>query len=365
MDWKWFTNKVIEVLCNLAFITTVVIYAYEYSKSLTSTVSEVKEDLQMKWPSLTFCTSQGYKKQGFHYQESEYIKNTFRLEDIFTNETLEKLRNETRYKVTEIRSITNGRCYTVQGMKTAKVLKLDDSVFTIKRNQDLILIVHQEETQFFLIHFIFPLKVRILNLPLTQLWDKGNAAADLHLEKEEMALLPKRGKCKVYSDQDQTFEDCLRNVMIGTLKDWNIQCLPATYQSLQIGNQHFENCDAQDVDVAYGIHQKCTHLMGKVLTNTSLYGCLKPCNYESYNANMNFFHKFFFASTSLNQPGDYFYLFVYFDTLDVKKVQEVVVFGAMDFLSSIGGTLGLLLGYSACSIVVSVFNMAYNAFFQN
>ena len=201
MDWKWFTNKVVEVLCNLAFIGTVVVYTIDYSKKLTTAVSEVEEDLQMSWPSLTFCTNQGYKKQGFHYKESEYLENTFALEDIFATVTLEKLADKTRYKVSEIRSDTNGRCYTVQDLTTAKLLNWDDSTYLLKRNHDLVVIVQYPGDEFFITRFIFPLPPIILDLQVKAQGDLYSA--DLHLDKEEINLLSKKGQCRIYKDQDQ------------------------------------------------------------------------------------------------------------------------------------------------------------------
>ena len=367
MDWKWFTNKVIEVLCNLAFIGTVVVYTIDYSKKLTTAVSEVEEDLQMSWPSLTFCTNQGYKKQGFHYKESEYLENTFALEDIFATVTLEKLADKTRYKVSEIRSDTNGRCYTVQDLTTAKLLNWDDSTYLLKRNHDLVVIVQYPGDEFFITRFIFPLPPIILDLQVKSLCDLRSA--DLHLDKEEINLLFKNGQCRIYKDQDQTdqtYNDCLKDKIIQNLKDEKIQCLSALGQSLQPKIRHFESCDDKDFDVAQEAHEKRVKIMGKVFANSSAYGCAKPCQFVSYKANMNFFHKYsnLFVNKS-DESEDLFRLYAYFDTLNVKKVQEVLVFGEMDLLSSIGGTLGLLLGYSACSILNWLFNMVYDALFSH
>ena len=360
MDWKWLTNKVIEVLCNVAFIATVVVYTIDYSKKLTTTVSEVEEDLEMTWPSLTFCTNQGYKKQGFHYKEAEYLENTFALEDIFANKTLEILKDKTRYKVSEIRSDTNGRCFTVQDLSKAKTLNLDDKSFFLKRNHDLVVIVHYPGDEFFVTRFIFPLPPVILDLQVKTSVDLYSA--DLHLEKEEINLLSKNGQCRIYQDQDQTYNDCLKDKIIGHLKDEKIPCLTALGQSLQPQTRYFENCDDKDFNVAKEVLEKRQDIMNKILANTSAYGCAKPCQFVSYNANMNFFHKF--SNLFCNKSEDLFELFAYFDTLNVKKVQEVLVFGEMELLSSIGGTLGLLLGYSACSILNWLFNMVYGALCQ-
>ena len=367
MDWKWFTNKVVEVLCNLAFIGTVVVYTIDYSKKLTTAVSEVEEDLQMSWPSLTFCTNQGYKKQGFHYKESEYLENTFALEDIFATATLDKLADKTRYKVSEIRSDTNGRCYTVQDLTTAKLLNWDDSTYLLKRNHDLVVIVQYPGDEFFITRFIFPLPPIILDLQVKAQGDLRSA--DLHLDKEEINLLFKNGQCMIYKDQDQkdqTYNDCLRDKIIQNLKYEKIQCLSALGQSLQPKIRHFESCDDKDFDVAQEAQEKRAKIMGKVFANSSAYGCAKPCQFVSYKANMNFFHKYsnLFVNKS-DESEDLFRLYAYFDTLNVKKVQEVLVFGEMDLLSSIGGTLGLLLGYSACSILNWIFNMVYDALFSH
>ena len=132
VECKWIVLKLVEILCNVAFIATVVLFAYQYSEKLTTTLTKVEERPNLKWPSLTFCTKQGYKKQGFHYIESDYLANTFEKEEIFADDTLKQLENTSKYMFYEIRSHTHGRCYTIQQLNSAKVLNWNDSKFYLK-----------------------------------------------------------------------------------------------------------------------------------------------------------------------------------------------------------------------------------------
>ena len=73
--------------------------------------------------------------------------------------------------------------------------------------------------------------------------------------------------------------------------------------------------------------------------------CPKPCNEESYNPRLQTFSE---------SPKIYVNLYPYYSTTNVKKTKEFFVYDAMTILSSLGGTLGLLLGYSILSMMLTL-----------
>ena len=77
---------------------------------ITFSDDEITEKLL---PSFTFCSWPVYRKKGIHYQEKDFLKNTFTLEDIFHSWSLPNLMNSTAYKITEVQSLLYVRCYTV------------------------------------------------------------------------------------------------------------------------------------------------------------------------------------------------------------------------------------------------------------
>ena len=354
VECKWIILKLVESLCNVAFIATVVIFVKQYSDKLTSTLTEVEERHDLKWPTLTFCTKQGFKTRGFHYLESDYLANTFDKTEIFTETTLTKLENTTKYNFHEIRSHTNGRCYSVHQLNSARVLNWDDSTFHLKRDNDLVLLVSYPGDEFFALRFIFPVPVDILDLPIKS--QKENKIADLHLDLEEISFMPKNGRCIKYPKDGQTYQNCIRDKLI-KFKRANYSCLTAYDQMLNKDeNNYFETCD-NDAKSAKENFLQTTRSAGDIFANSTKFGCPKTCDITTYNSHLTFYHQ----NTEIPFGGDQdfsdtFTLFVYYDTADVKKFQEHLVFDEMALLSAIGGTLGLLLGYSVLSIITSFIN---------
>ena len=356
---KWIILKLVEISCNVAFIATVVIFAYQYSEKLTTTLTEVEERQNLIWPSLTFCVTQGYKNPGFHYKEPDFLANTFSKEDIFAQKTLEKLENTSRYRVIEVRSHTHGRCYSVHQLNSAKVLSWDDSTFYLKRDNDLVLLVSYPGDEFFTLRFIFPVPADILDLPIKS--QTQMKFADLHLDLEEILFLSKNRRCHHYSGMFQTYESCIRSKII-EFKRTNYSCLTAYDKTLPKDKSEFIDCDNETEQDAKNNHLHTSQVSGIIFANSSGYGCPKSCKIVAFNANINFFHKY--TNPIKYQDMDTFTLMMYYDTSDVKKYSEHLVFDEMALLSAIGGTLGLLLGYSVLSIMTSIINQCHE-FFQN
>ena len=58
---------------------------------------------------------------GYHYAEEDFVKNTFKLSDIFGPNSLEEFKNET-VKVQEVRSEQYGLCFSIKS-NTSQTLK--------------------------------------------------------------------------------------------------------------------------------------------------------------------------------------------------------------------------------------------------
>ena len=92
-----------------------------------------------------------------------------------------------------------------------------------------------------------------------------------------------------------------------------------------------------------------------VVTNSGSFGCPLPCGLTEYRAKINYFDKFdeFVTDTTLR-------LYVYYDTRTVEIQNEVLVYNMAQFLSAIGGTLGLYLGFSCLSLLLAAANYSSN-----
>ena len=55
----------------------------------------------------------GYKTKGFYFSNSSFAANTYGLSDIFTDDTVIFLNNQSFNYLKEIRSLFFGRCFTI------------------------------------------------------------------------------------------------------------------------------------------------------------------------------------------------------------------------------------------------------------
>ena len=63
---------------------------------------------------MTFCPWPGFKKPGFYFSVKLLDENTYALADIFENDTLDELRDETMFEIREIKNYIIGRCFMIR-----------------------------------------------------------------------------------------------------------------------------------------------------------------------------------------------------------------------------------------------------------
>ena len=80
--------------------------------------------------------------------------------------------------------------------------------------------------------------------------------------------------------------------------------------------------------------------------NSSGYGCPLSCLSISFDMRVNYFSEALDFEDGLK-------MYPYYDSSAVEKQSEVLVYDIPKFLSAIGGTLGLYLGFSCLSILWS------------
>ena len=86
------------------------------------------------------------------------------------------------------------------------------------------------------------------------------------------------------------------------------------------------------------------------------YGCPLPCQQNSYNLKLNYFHKNSWIDTD-GKSGiipDSFSLAVAYNTLIVEERVESLVYDVGSFLAAAGGNLGLFLGFSCLSVFLTL-----------
>ena len=88
------------------------------------------------------------------------------------------------------------------------------------------------------------------------------------------------------------------------------------------------------------------------LQDPSNHGCPKPCTEEYFNPLISTIHG--------QESNDTMKLYPYYSAFTVEKKIQTFNNTPITFLSNIGGTVGLLLGYSLLSVFLYVLKIAEN-----
>ena len=94
-------------------------------------------------------------------------------------------------------------------------------------------------------------------------------------------------------------------------------------------------------------------MLTNFIENSEQYGCPLPCTVRTFNPLLNTFHNVYEFS---DKNTEHLRLFVNYASKTVEKKEEYFIYDLMTLASSLGGTLGLLLGYSLLSISLSIIN---------
>ena len=81
-------------------------------------------------------------------------------------------------------------------------------------------------------------------------------------------------------------------------------------------------------------------------------GCPLPCTLTFYDIRVNYFDEFQ-ASGSEHGTGT-LWMYTYFDSMIVEIQNEILIYDWPKFLSAIGGTLSLYLGFSCLSMLLVI-----------
>jgi hypothetical protein len=96
-------------------------------------------------------------------------------------------------------------------------------------------------------------------------------------------------------------------------------------------------------------------LILEYLRSPESFGCPLPCERNYYNHNLNHVHE----NAGTNEPlsfdegNTYFYIFFYYNTFIIEQHIETLIYDVGGFLSAAGGNLGLCLGFSCLSVLLT------------
>ena len=131
-------------------------------------------------------------------------------------------------------------------------------------------------------------------------------------------------------------------------QDNGINCLTPFWKVLKLySNMPF--CRINQTDTKSDQLKTSSILNEKFIQNPEDCGCPLPCTRNSFNSKLNTFY-------GSNETNKFMNLSVYFTTTTVEKKEEYYLYDFMNLASSLGGTMGLWLGQSLLSILLSLIN---------
>ena len=147
----------------------------------------------------------------------------------------------------------------------------------------------------------------------------------------------------------KTFTECSIDILSQIVQAKNYSCSTMIMKA----NATLEESDiCQDKDTFQEMMRLETGILEKILVQDKFEACLKPCQKIEYVGSMTMAHQNFrklltYQDKNANQ---FIGVWIKYDTFKVQEHQEYFILDTNGLFSSIGGFLGMFLGFSTLSI---------------
>jgi hypothetical protein len=169
------------------------------------------------------------------------------------------------------------------------------------------------------------------------------------MEKETTQLKTEHYDCKPYNDESE-FIDCNKKQLWNVLNP-KINCSIAGLESIVPNAAAIKYCN--ESSSAHNTFYQMEETFTEVFSDLSKYNCPVPCSQKGFNYNIKYFHRHSWIETdnstmSQKSAG----IAVSYSSLLVEERSETVIYDLECLLTSLGGNLGLFLGFSCFSTLV-------------
>ena len=165
-------------------------------------------------------------------------------------------------------------------------------------------------------------------------------AADIYIKQEFWISTPNSERNCLDIKVDQ-FINCYRNEMLSKLQ--NNTCWIPVMKYLRFP-QNWPEC--KNDSEALNLMKMLNKIEKESLQNSD---CVMPCKAKKFKVSGNYYSRNAFEAWQDYDP-EYYYLYVVYSTLTVRVFKEEYVYDFATALVAIGGSMGLLLGYSCNSL---------------
>ena len=109
-------------------------------------------------------------------------------------------------------------------------------------------------------------------------------------------------------------------------------------------------------------YEKFEEIVAAFVANTFAFGCPLPCQQSVYNIKLRYFHHNDIENIAGLEGENVFFFQFYSNSLVVEERVEMLVYDLGNFLVAVGGNLGLWLGFSCLSVLLSFINFLNDKF---
>jgi hypothetical protein len=254
-------------------------------------------------------------------------ENTFQLEDIFQNETLQLITNKTNFFIKEFHTLFLGTCYTICTL--TYVGAKEEVKYYFQYQNDIRIVAHLIGEEFWLFAwFMFPSEVG--NVILSFKEDNEIVAGSVAIKKTETVLLNQENSpCVPDLEEESITQSYYRFLECSKDKIWqntrqNVSCSVFGFDEFY-NNSGLPMCkNESSAGVTY---ETLYYGITKFVTNPAKFGCPMPCRRIQYNLNVVYAHKnSWFSPTNMSLTiNNSFILTYYFESLRVEERTETLV----------------------------------------
>jgi len=142
----------------------------------------------------------------------------------------------------------------------------------------------------------------------------------------------------------------------------NISCTIAALETILPSQPDISPC--KTLESAKKVYGTMDIIFNDFLTKMFEYGCPIPCSHKSFNYNIKYFHQnSWIESHNSTQSQSAALVAVSYRSMLVEKRVETIVYDLESVMTSIGGNLGLFLGFSCFSTALEILKFVFKTKF--
>ena len=349
VSWLNVLYVILTTVCVALCIYELIIVAQKTTRDSFQAINELRFE-QLLAPSLTLCPGPAWKSSGPFLNEDQFKDSIYSAEEIFHPITLELLRNKSLFTFKEQYSSYYGLCFVIQKLTPEKVSDYSFQV-VVNGTIDYNYYLHAPYENEWLFMNVYPYEVPIQYINSNN--EDQIGAADIIFQKEIVKKIPKDGVC---ADKDvKEIVECWKDKLAQALHYANLKCKVPALRFTRLNTDQMEDCQTkEDALEIEGLIYKTA------IKNHENNVCGSMCSFTKYPHIVSVLSEKVLSKEIKIYGKEYFIIWSFYSTLYVNEKIEQYIFDFDSALVAIGGTLGLFLGWSIHSMVMSVAHFVNN-----